>query len=480
MRRETAAAVLPTLFIPVALALLARCAGATKNATTLWEHCSRFHAYEPGIHADLLPWQDAEGISEDLIDRTIGVNTLIARKPGIGFCIQRGQLFVIRGDEATIDRAWPWQAKNLVTYAYALQRLVQRWGPQLPDVEFVLETFDVPSTDLHGAPETQALPDEPGSPWGTPHGRLPVMRHCKTAESPDITIPTFQFYTLDFDRHYLARTDEWNAAHPWEGRRDQAFAAGVTYHRTQKMASTQRQWDGSRHGKEVEMVREQFSLYLDQELKHPGIIYSRGKVNISNWAEYKMVMHVDGISCSSRLHQLLALGSVVLREQSGYYCFYDKLLTEFIHYVPFWRHRPREVEWAYNWVVAHDAAARTMAQRGQDFVRTYLNQAALECYWSLLLREYARLQRFTPGWRRAGGKGGGSRRRLRGGDGAADAAGAGAQLRPLQLTPVADWLAKQEGLVKEWSPTGVADLGRDMVLLPAPPPSAGGTSGPPE
>lgn len=35
-----------------------------------------------------------------------------------------------------------------------------------------------------------------------------------------------------------------------------------------------------------------------------------------------------GISCSSRIVQLLALGSVVLREQSGYMGFYDRLLTK--------------------------------------------------------------------------------------------------------------------------------------------------------
>jgi hypothetical protein len=39
---------------------------------------------------------------------------------------------------------------------------------------------------------------------------------------------------------------------------------------------------------------------------------------LSDWAQYRYVAHVDGISCSSRLEKLLALGSLVAKEDSGY------------------------------------------------------------------------------------------------------------------------------------------------------------------
>ncbi|KAG2482933.1 hypothetical protein HYH03_018158 [Edaphochlamys debaryana] len=426
---------------------------ANCSNVTLWEHCSRFRVYLPGIHEDLLPWQDAEGISEDLIDRTIHLRGIGGqhRATGLPLLIRGGKLYVLQGAERSIKDIWSWQAYNVITYAYALQRLVERWGPQLPDMEFVLETADVPSTDMRGgvgAGGARAAADEPASPWGTPHGRLPVMRHCKSAESVDITVPIFHFYQTDFDHEFLARTEEFNKAHPWAERKPVAFSAGIAYPRTQDTVSTQRQWDGAQHGAKVDEVRKGFMHYVMDELRHPNITYQVEGIPMSDWAAYKMAIHVDGISCSSRVHQLLALGTVVLREQSGYFSFYDKLLTKFIHYVPFWRHRPREVEWAYNWVVAHDAAARTMAQRGQDFVRTYLNAAAIECFWALLWEEYARLQRFRPGYRRGPGGGG---------------------EREVPAMPVAEWIAKQEGIHSDfWATKSIAAIGPQLCLLPRP------------
>jgi hypothetical protein len=36
------------------------------------------------------------------------------------------------------------------------------------------------------------------------------------------------------------------------------------------------------------------------------------------WSKYRYVAHIDGITCSCRLEKLLSLGSLVVRERSGY------------------------------------------------------------------------------------------------------------------------------------------------------------------
>ena len=41
-------------------------------------------------------------------------------------------------------------------------------------------------------------------------------------------------------------------------------------------------------------------------------------LSIPEWARFRWVVHVDGITCSSSLEKLLSLGSLVLREESGY------------------------------------------------------------------------------------------------------------------------------------------------------------------
>ena len=62
---------------------------------------------------------------------------------------------------------------------------------------------------------------------------------------------------------------------------------------------------------------------------------------MQDWAKFKYIAHVDGISCSSKLEQSLAVGSLVFKEESGYRSFFHRLLRPFVHYVPFWRERPQ-------------------------------------------------------------------------------------------------------------------------------------------
>jgi hypothetical protein len=45
-----------------------------------------------------------------------------------------------------------------------------------------------------------------------------------------------------------------------------------------------------------------------------------------SFCRYKYLVHVDGQGLSSRLDQLLPLGSLVLKEESGYTTYYHHLL----------------------------------------------------------------------------------------------------------------------------------------------------------
>ncbi len=58
---------------------------------------------------------------------------------------------------------------------------------------------------------------------------------------------------------------------------------------------------------------------------------------MSDHAQYKYLVHVDGQGLSSRLDQLLPLGSLVVKEESGYYGYYHHLMKPYTHYVPFWK-----------------------------------------------------------------------------------------------------------------------------------------------
>jgi hypothetical protein len=45
---------------------------------------------------------------------------------------------------------------------------------------------------------------------------------------------------------------------------------------------------------------------------------TQGNVPLVDWAAWRWLAHVDGISCSCRLEKLLSLGSLLLKEESGY------------------------------------------------------------------------------------------------------------------------------------------------------------------
>lgn len=251
-----------------------------------------------------------------------------------------------------------------------------------------------------------------------------------------------------YSKEYLSQIPELSRQSPWAARHNSTFGAGTAYHRNQDLRANLRVFEHSltsgggvawphaqptklQGGPKSEvMVRAGLSHYITTQLRDASITYSFDGVPLRDWAAHKAVLHVDGITCSSKLWQLLALGSVVLREQSGYEAFYDKLLTKWVHYIPFWRHRPREVVAAHAWVAANDAEAASIAKRGQAFAAELLNKASLDCFWVMLLQQYARLLRFTPGQRQGA-----------------------------VLIPIDAWLAAQEKAHTDWPDNFVRDMG---------------------
>lgn len=126
-------------------------------------------------------------------------------------------------------------------------------------------------------------------------------------------------------------------------------------------------------------------------------INTLGRLPIEAWARYKYAAHLDGITCSNKLEQTMAAGLLVFKEESGYRSFYHRMLRPWVHYVPFWRERPQELLDTLAWAEAQDAAAERIARAGQRLVGRHLSRRGLQCYWALLLAEYAKLQKFETG-----------------------------------------------------------------------------------
>ncbi|KAG2501499.1 hypothetical protein HYH03_000007 [Edaphochlamys debaryana] len=421
-------------------------AGPRHHEPPLWaSHCHPHSGYAPGIAEDLLPWAST-GITEAHMRSAIGNFSRSAHREAtaLPLLIKQGRLHVARG--YGFNGTTVWFAENLLTWVHALKRLTERWGPSVPDLELVLLPDD--SRTL-GAADPRLWP-------GNNH--WPVMKHCKSSQSLDITIPIWHLYQLWPTQEYFSKIEDLNAKYPWEARQAAAYGGGLRYHRCENLYDNEKAMEANVtkytvHETSLFMVRERFAEYLQSMVRRPDIAFNKGRP-LEEWAAYCMAILIDGISCSSKLWQLMALGSVVLREQSIYYSFFDKRLRK-------WR-RPAEITWAVDWVRGNEEAARGIAARAQAFVREQLSMQALECYWLMLLHQYARLLRFTPGSTRGVLEPGKAAKEqsLRDSEG------------PGFYNPVDTWLEEEDlygglGGLFNWKRDYVRSYGKRLELLPA-------------
>ncbi|KAK7001657.1 lipopolysaccharide-modifying protein, partial [Favolaschia claudopus] len=106
--------------------------------------------------------------------------------------------------------------------------------------------------------------------------------------------------------------------------------------------------------------------------------------------KYKYVFDVDGNSFSGRYLGLLKSGSLVFKS-TVWAEYFDGWLKPYVHYVPV---RPdlsdlvERVEWARG----NEGEARRIQRAGKEFVERVVTDAQNDCYFLLVLLEWARLQ----------------------------------------------------------------------------------------
>ena len=354
----------------------------------------------------------------------------------LAFQLRAGKLYVVdgqRADMALRNGVEPVKGslKWLLTYVRALAHLVDTYGEQLPDAEFVVAQGDF------GPPQMDLSKPDTAQPTWAERRRVPLMRYCKSDDSPEILVPyvrappyrwfiPFVCRRLRATLHFLTRFPPPCCPHqhhfyekkvtadfidapeesfvPFAQRKAALFGNHHPYDRVARTPSTARV--GADGGPLPAWARSSTRIYLknisawagaDANATGVPMEINTRPLGMREWGQYKYILHVDGITCSTKLEQELPLGSLILKESSGFRSFYHRLLAPYEHYVPFWRHRPQELLDALAWAAAHEAESAAIAAAGRAFAKRYLHKRALTCYWRMLLAEYARLQRFQPG-----------------------------------------------------------------------------------
>lgn len=114
-------------------------------------------------------------------------------------------------------------------------------------------------------------------------------------------------------------------------------------------------------------------------------------VPLEHQGRWRYLASLDGNGWASRLPFLMALGSLVFKQESDFFTWWYPLLKPFHHYVPIvinntWNDVFEKVDWANK----NDAQARKIAETGRNFVSQYLIQNA-DVYMCQLLKEYSKI-----------------------------------------------------------------------------------------
>ena len=329
--------------------------------------------FQPVIEIDFLPW--SSGISSQLIRDTKEFAFNVSENGDIiGACssvfieLRAGKVYpTYSSPTCDTTAAWPW-VSAFGTYFETVAQMLQ-------DAQFVISTGD--KTVVH----------EHHAHWNST--RHPVFHFCRSADTDDILVESHMVHMsgnsglFSVWQHY-----ERTPPVPWEQKQDVMFAAWTSFGRwvyaQDDPATLRYDEDGNINydsRKEVEIVARKMN---DSRIQ----INTNGYVPVTNWSQYKYIVHMDGVTCSNKIYESLLTGSLLIVEQSGYMCLPQAHLKPFVHYIPFYSHFPQELEWVWRWIQLNPEKSKDIAANGHQWALKYLTRDALTCRWRLLLEKY--------------------------------------------------------------------------------------------
>ena len=281
--------------------------------------------------------------------------------------------------------AWVWRARGNIGL---IQDTLQNFT--VPDVDFLISQCDHPISG-HRQPYTE----------------IPVFSFCKTADEQCILLPFTRFARDDvpIDPRSMNRWDHWTAWHrwdqaidtidtinarfPWSEKQSRCFFGGHSY-----------AWNNTRV-KYCELLLDN-PAYLTGHLSCIGdnsvhLKESRLKPLFGQWTpmtqypQYKFLMHLDGNTCSERLRYLLAFNSVAIKPDSPWFEFYYPLLERGRHFIGV-KDDLSDLVPTIEKLQNDDTNCQYVAREGQRFIKEVLTYQNVLWYVKEALTRYAQLQ----------------------------------------------------------------------------------------
>lgn len=314
----------------------------------------------------------SEGVTKERLDKTMENEFL-----------EKGRNFLLRvqvEQGKTQFTYHPSRAKDFRTCIMIkiFERLAKQYP--LPNLDFIVS--------LHDSIDKEDLP-------------APIFAFAKdsTHSKKIILIPDFE--TFDCGKGLIREMKHASKAHPWKTKKNQAiwrgatsggivtFANFSTFPRSQLVATS------LKHPDLIDarlILRDQ--CIPPQEILDNCKDYFGGFLSISDHMPYKYQILIDGNSCAyARAYWQLFSNSVIFKQNSPNIQWYYGALKPYTHYIPVqsnFADLPEKIEWAK----AHDLEAKRIQNTAQRFARNNLIAPKMSLYLYLLLREYAKYQKF--------------------------------------------------------------------------------------
>lgn len=333
--------------------------------------------FRENLEPDLADWADKK-LSVDLIVRK--GRQLAALYPEIVrvIMVYRNQVLMPFNNVSSADRCDQPCSKPLEKLQKELQRTANMYG--LPDCIFAVNTGDN---------------QERLCPRDISACAFPLFSFIKHVADADIAAPSMTY--ADFPQYAL----------PWESKADKAFWRGSNscrgYHHGFSRCS--RSWlayksafKGMSNLTDVGLVDGADASELDEEwgkTSGPKPIPKAAYVSLKEHARYRYLLHLDGGSANTRLHSLMHVNSVLLKQRSPYIEWYYRSLKPGVHMEEFWVKGRDDL-----YEVLADLQQRAekqpeavaeMVRASMDFAARHTSMSARALYWRRALTAYSTL-----------------------------------------------------------------------------------------
>ncbi|CDJ35735.1 thioredoxin, putative [Eimeria mitis] len=245
---------------------------------------------------------------------------------------------------------------------------------KLPDIEFLLNVGDWPLV---------------AKSWG--EGRVPVFSWCGSTDSFDMVLPQW-----DVSRSTVLGNAESNpdllasqgwSLRAWESKDPRAAFRGRDSNPVRvKLAQL-----SVLHPSLLDVAITSWENDENFEAEEQLGGGSKKFIKLSEFSKYKYILELDGTVAAYRNPYLLASGSLLLKQDSIYYEWYQRELSPWQHFVPF-DGSGEDLLSKLQWAKEHDEEARRIATNAQQYARANLLPERVLCFYYKALESYASRQ----------------------------------------------------------------------------------------